>query len=67
AGLESGSSAVEDQLVDMLFAAIQDPAYPAALSDAQVAAVIVDATVLTAQIVGDKDGIFDDVFGNLLG
>lgn len=67
AGLESGSDTVEDQLTELLFAAIQDPAYPAALSDAQVAAVIVDATVLTAQIVGDKDGIFDDVFGNLLG
>lgn len=67
AGLESGSSAVEDQLVDMLFAAIQDPAYPAALSDAQVAAIIVDATVATAQIVGGTDGVFENAFGNLLG
>ncbi|MDD3484999.1 hypothetical protein [Azovibrio restrictus] len=67
AGLESGSSAVEDQLVDMLFAAIQDPAYPAALSDAQVASIIVDATVATAQIVGGTDGVFENAFGNLLG
>ncbi len=66
-GLESGSDTVEDQLADMLFAAIQDPAYPPALTDAQVAAIIVDATVATAQIVGSKDGVFAEVFGNLLG
>lgn len=66
-GLESGSSAVQHQLEQILLAAFQDPASPPAFTDAQVAAIIVDATVATAQIVGDKDGLFAEAFGNLLG
>ncbi len=53
--LQKGDIKAENQLAVLMFEATKDPAHPSALSDTDIASILVEATATTAQIVGDKD------------